>query len=64
MSVDECIGCKEFTVTIVLYILRKTSYCKFHNVFKRLNLFGVTADITDGGFRRRYIPRKNLYCVV
>jgi hypothetical protein len=53
-----------FTVTIVSYKVSKTCNYKFHKVCERLNLFGVTIDITDGGLGRRYIPRKNLYFVV
>lgn len=64
MSVDECVGYKEFTVTIIWSKVSKICYYKFHTVFERLNLFGVTANITDGGLRRRYVPRKNLYYVV
>jgi hypothetical protein len=60
MSVDECIGCKEFTVTIVTYKVRKTCYYKFHNLCERLNLLVVIADTTDGALQRRYIPHKNL----
>jgi len=53
MPVDECIGFKEFTVTILSNKVRNTCYYKFHKVFERLNRFGVTTDITEGGLRRR-----------
>jgi len=64
MPVDECIGFKELAVTIVSNKVRKTCYYKFHKVFEWLNWLGVTTDITDGGLRWRYIPRKNLCYVV
>jgi hypothetical protein len=47
MSVDECIGCKEFTLTMVSYKVR-TPVINYE-FYESINLLFVTTKITDEG---------------